>query len=102
MRNFFFLLSFLFISSLTCVAMKLPSIVSDSVTIGQLFWQQLSVYPQEKAYIHTDKLDYVAGDTVWMRIHLVEATLLKQANASRYVYVEMIDKAGKFIDRVMI
>ena len=102
MRNFFFLLSFLFISSLTSVAMKLPSIVSDSVTIGQLFWQQLSVYPQEKAYIHTDKLDYVAGDTVWMRIHLVEATLLKQANASRYVYVEMIDKAGKFIDRVMI
>lgn len=37
------------------------------------FTEQLSRYPQEKLYVHTDKEHYIAGDTVWLRAHCVDA-----------------------------
>ena len=37
------------------------------------FTEQLSRYPQEKLYVHTDKEHYIAGDTVWLRDHCVDA-----------------------------
>ena len=37
------------------------------------FTEQLSRYPQEKLYVHTDKEHYIAGDTVWLRAHSVDA-----------------------------
>lgn len=37
------------------------------------FIEQLSRYPQEKLYVHTDKEHYIAGDTVWLRAHCVDA-----------------------------
>lgn len=37
------------------------------------FTEQLSRYPQEKLYVHTDKEHYIAGDTVWLHAHCVDA-----------------------------
>ena len=70
--------------------------------IQALFLEQLSLYPQEKIYVQTDKSHYFLGDTIWLRIHLVDAFLLKQANASRYVYVEMINQLSEVVNRTMI
>lgn len=74
----------------------------DTDTIQKLFLEQISLYPQEKIHVQTDKHSYVSGDTIWIRVHMVDAILLKQANASRYVYVEMINLLTEVVDRVML
>lgn len=75
---------------------------TDADSIQNLFLEQLALYPQEKIYVHTDKSSYVLGDTIWLRVHLVDALLLKQANASRYVYVELINLLTDVVERVML
>lgn len=84
-------------------AQELSSVgTTDSTSIKNLFLRQIAAFPQEKIHIQTDKSAYVVGDTLWMRIHLVDALLLKQANASRYVYVELLNPLANIIERVMI
>lgn len=66
--------------------------------------------PQEKLYIQTDKPYYVAGDSLWFRVHLVDAAtnipstgMSYPEGRSRYVYVELHDNAsGALIERAMI
>ena len=95
-----FLSIFLFVQK--GVAQESVVIGTDSMNIANLFSQQISVFPQEKIYMQTDKIAYVTGETVWMRIHLVDAVFLQQANASRYVYVELFNPLSKIIKRLMI
>lgn len=90
----------LFIFSLFSVAVKAQEVSNDS--IQNLFLEQISIYPQEKIYVQTDKSSYVSGETICLRVHLVDALLLKQANASRYVYVELINPHSDIVSRVML
>lgn len=64
--------------------------------------EQIKVYPQEKLYVHTDKPHYISGEKIWFRIHLVDAVFNKQANASRYAYVDLINPLGEVENRVKI
>lgn len=77
--------------------MQAQEVSNDS--IQNLFLEQISIYPQEKIYVQTDKSSYVSGETIWLRVHLVDALLLKQANASRYVYVELINPLANVVSR---
>ncbi|WP_423127510.1 hypothetical protein [Gaoshiqia sp. Z1-71] len=88
------------ILSLFCVEIQAQDVSNDS--IQNIFLEQISLYPQEKIYVHTDKPSYVSGDTIWLRVHLVDALLLKQANASRYVYVELINLLSDVVERAML
>lgn len=62
-----------------------------------------SKVPQEKLYVHTDKSVYVAADTIWMRVHMVDAATNKPVSRSKYVYVELLDNNdSRVIRRIMI
>lgn len=50
---------------------------------------QLSLFPQEKVYLHTDKDSYIAGDTLWFRAYVVDASTHAPLTASKYVYAEL-------------
>lgn len=58
--------------------------------------------PQEKLFLHTDKDQYVAGDTVWFRAHLVDALTMMNSSESRYVYIELYDGDRKLLERHMV
>lgn len=66
--------------------------------------------PQEKLYIQTDKPYYIAGDSLWFRVHLVDAATNIPSTSpsypdgrSKYVYVELHDNAtDALIERAMI
>lgn len=75
---------------------------SEENPIKKLFIDQLSAFPQEKIYVQTNKGSYYPGETIWMRVHLVDAIFMKQANASRYVYVELINPAKHLVERVKL
>lgn len=75
---------------------------SEENPVKKLFIDQLSLFPQEKIYVQTDRSSYFPGETLWMRVHLVDAIFLKQANASRYVYVELINPVKHLVERVKL
>ena len=64
--------------------------------------RQLLEYPQEAIHITTDQGVYLAGDTIWMRPFVVDAATHRQADASRYVYVEFSTPTGELVKRVKL
>lgn len=75
-------------------------VMPDSIV--RYFEKELSHFPQEKMSIHTDRSVYLAGERVWFRVHVVDALTMVQANASRYVYVELTAPTGSLIKRIKI
>jgi hypothetical protein len=76
-----------------------PKIVKQINARFVNYWHNL---PQEKIYIHTDKPYYNAGEDIWFRAYLLNATSHMPNTKSRYVYVELIDKGDSLINRVKI
>lgn len=57
-------------------------------------------YPEEKAFIQTDKPFYLAGETIWYKAYLVEANSNLPDSVSVPLYVELIDPInGNLITR---
>ena len=54
--------------------------------------------PQEKVYLHLDKPYYMAGETIWFKGYLFDATYHRIDSVSRVLYVDLIDESkGKII-----
>ena len=71
----------------------------DSLT--NRFVTQLSIFPQEKVYLHTDKGIYMAGDTLWFRSYIVDATLHRPLY-DKYIYVELVSPLDSIVSRALI
>ena len=72
-------------------------------TIESNFLKQLTFFPQEKVYIHTDKSAYISGEKIWYRIYLVNAkSHAPEELKSRYVYVDLTDPLGRIVRHDMI
>lgn len=93
------LVSIIFSSVIVCVSYAL-AMTPDS--IASLLWKQAELFPQEKLYTQTDRAEYVTGDTIWMRHHIVNALTGYVLQASRYVYVELVNPFGGITNRVMM
>lgn len=69
--------------------------------LSQRINKQLTTYTntfrQEKLYIHFDKPYYSAGETIWFKTYLVDATIHYPQPLSGLAYVELIDPDGKII-----
>ncbi|MEO7988114.1 MAG: TonB-dependent receptor plug domain-containing protein [Chryseolinea sp.] len=57
---------------------------------------------QEKLYLHFDKPFYAAGETMWYKAYLVEASRHIQDSQSRVVYVELIDNKKNLVQRQVL
>lgn len=69
------------------------------------FWKNipsLTAIPQEKIYLHFDKPFYAAGDHMWYRVYLVDASSHIANSKSAAVYVELIDNKDSVIVRQKI
>jgi hypothetical protein len=47
---------------------------------------------QEKLYMHVDRNFYVAGDILWCKVYVVDATLHQPLDLSKVAYVEVLDE----------
>jgi len=63
-----------------------PAIPFESYTINHL---------QEKAFVHTDKENYVTGEIIWFKLYLTDALLNKPLNLSKIAYMEVLDMLHK-------
>ena len=66
-----------------------------------LDWQVYN-YPQEKIHVMTDKPYYITGDTIWLRVFVVDAVTHKPVDASKFVYVELISPMNTVDMRIKI
>lgn len=51
-------------------------------------------YPGQKVFIHTDKEEYLAGETVWLKAYVVNATTHRPDTLSTNLYVELFNVRG--------
>ncbi len=71
-------------------------------TIINQFAKQVSSSAQEKIYVQTDKPYYSAGEEIWFKCYLVNATTFEPNALSKFVYVELIDKRDSVLCRVKL
>jgi TonB-dependent SusC/RagA subfamily outer membrane receptor len=73
-----------------------------SQTIASRFTNQWYNFSQEKVYLQTDKPYYSAGEEIWFKGYLVNATTIEPVSKSQFLYVELIDKMDSVHYRVKI
>jgi len=56
------------------------------------------LYPQQKAYLHTDKNEYLAGETIWMKAYLVSARSHVPDTLSTNLFVEFINTRHEVVE----
>lgn len=71
----------------------------DALTLLQHF---NSAYPQQKAYLHTDKTSYLAGETIWLKAYLVDAKTHQPDTLSTNLYVELISQGGDLLSLLLL
>ncbi len=59
-------------------------------------------FPQEKIYIHTDRPYYLAGDTIWFRAYLVNATGHERSKLSNKVFVYLANEKDSIVEKQML
>ena len=62
----------------------------------------MTVFPQEKIYLHPDKPFYITGEKIWFRAYLVNAASYVPFPLSRYIYVELFNPLDSLLTRVKI
>lgn len=78
-------------------AQKMTSMaVQDSVL------KQLTICPQEKIHLHTDRTIYIPGEKIWFKAYVVDAFSHQSPTPSEFVYVEMINASDSLVHRVMV
>ena len=57
-------------------------------------------YPQEKVFIHFDRANYVAGETIWFKAYVTNDD--KPSFLSTVLYMELVNQHSKLIDKKML
>ncbi|HWW40694.1 hypothetical protein, partial [Pedobacter sp.] len=56
----------------------------------------------EKLYIQTDKPSYMAGDTLWFKGYLLQASLQNYSTKSGILYLELVNDSNRLLQRIMV
>ncbi|WP_214229434.1 hypothetical protein [Pedobacter sp. B4-66] len=56
----------------------------------------------EKLYLQTDKPTYLAGDTLWFKAYLLNASFLNYSTKSGVLYLELSNDSSRLIQRIMV
>jgi hypothetical protein len=99
MKRNFILMSLL----LVYVAVATVSASNDSINKALVnLYSQLLVCPQEKIYVQTDRPYYLNGEKLFFRAFLLQASTLKRADWSRYIYTELVSPTDSVLLRQQI
>ena len=97
-------LSRLFVSVCLMLATDLFAQISDSsdptddlLPSIESFFQRTTRQHQEKLWLHLDKPYYGAGDKIWFKAYLVDATEHRTDTLSNFIYVDIVDRKGKTV-----
>ena len=89
----------LFLLYITIIVSAQTSFSNRTLSFFTSMWKNI---PQEKVYLHTDKPYYSAGEDIWFKAYLINASTHLPDTKSRFVYVELINSFDSVIQRVKI
>lgn len=81
------------------IAQNKPTGVKEIVSKIEQYQLRL---PSEKLHLVLDKPNYFAGDTLWFKVYLVNASNRQPSLISNKVYVELINDSSRVTDRLII
>ena len=64
----------------------------NAVTLEEKFNRYEEKVVHEKLYMHVDRSLYLAGDILWCKLYVVDASLHRPINISKVAYVEVLDE----------
>lgn len=73
-------------------------ISSYSQTPVELLDQYLTNYHSEKLYVSHDKPYYIAGETIWCKVYLVDAVTHQSHAAEPVVYIDWVNPEGQLLN----
>lgn len=89
-----------------CLALHLTSGFGQSADFPSKVYQSLlekiTLDPQEKVYLHTDRSIYHAGEKIWFRAYLQNGVTHTLSRQSKYIYVELSNEQDSVLERVKI
>ncbi|SHM77857.1 MG2 domain-containing protein [Cyclobacterium lianum] len=59
-------------------------------------------YAPEKVYLHHDRNFYRAGDVIWLKGYLVQASNRLPGNKSKIMYVALVDQQNQVVSKLML
>jgi len=74
---------------------------TNKVLLEQFRNYQQSV-PQEKVFLHLDKTQYAASETMWIKAYLVAGAMQLPSNISQNLYLELLNKNGEVKQRLTL
>ncbi|MEM6840596.1 MAG: TonB-dependent receptor plug domain-containing protein [Bacteroidota bacterium] len=84
------------------LGLRPPPDESLSQQISEQLIKYNNTFRHEKLYIHFDKPYYSAGESIWFKTYLVDATSHLPQPLSRLAYVELIDPDGEIINSLSL
>lgn len=80
-----------------CALLLFCAVANSQVTTGKLedqFNRYGAAVLQEKLYVHVDRNFYLAGDIIWCKLYVVDATLHQPLDVSKVAYVEVLNESN--------
>lgn len=87
------------ISLTTCAQVK-PVVIGQARQIMGLMEALRKDFPIEKLYLHLDKHNYLAGDTLWFKAYLLEGPYLMPSAQSGMFYAELVNDGNVVLKRM--
>jgi hypothetical protein len=63
--------------------------------LRQRFIKFCKYVPREEIYIHTDREEYISGESLWFNTYLIDRQNLKQSDHSSIVYFELLNSTNR-------
>lgn len=85
----------------TCLILVVSTLASAQVsTIDKKSLERFkNEYPQEKVFLQTDKIQYLSGETIWMKAWCMLDGL--PTYLSKILYIDLVDQNGKVVQKKM-
>lgn len=74
----------------------------DLKTLLEQFRNYQETAIQEKVFIHLDKTQYAASETVWAKAYLVAGPMHLPSGISKNLYLELLDESGEVRQRLIL
>jgi len=83
--------------TLACLLISFSPASDPLKRIISAFEKYLAERPQDKVYIHVDREDYAAGETIWFKAYLTAGPYHEPSLLSNTIYLELINSSGDII-----
>ncbi len=93
--TFIFCLFFLLLSANPALSQEGHDNISEKILEGLEIMEYS--YPGQKVFMHTDKDEYLAGETIWLKAYVVNATTLRPDTLSTNFHVELFNTHDEMV-----